>query len=416
VAAEPALSFADLLRRLRTEARLTQEELAEAAGISPRSVSDLERGINRTARKDTALLLADALSLTGQVRVLFVAPPPGWSTTTHTSRRRPAGTSPPGPRPVTAPPPGDPPGSVPKVASADEAAAWLDAQRPNLHAAVGFAAEAMPRYAVAIATAMGGFLRARGHWDRAAGQYQTALSAAHRAGDRPGQAGTLDELGQVQQLTGDYPAAVASHRQALAMFRRLGSRFDEADALSQLGFAARAVGDYPAAASYLQQGLEQFRDLGDRLGQAWALHGLGHLQRATGDYRAASASFGQVLRLYQDLGSRHGRAKALNSLGGLSLATSAAEEARHYHGQALAIAREIGAHGEEADALAGIGLSLLPGRPAEAAAPLRDALAIYQRIGSPVAQGIEDTLARYGLDAQHLTSPAGPPAAGGRLQ
>src|SRR5262245_9565220 len=71
--AEPGLSFAGLLRQLRTRARLTQEELAEAAGVSPRSVSDLERGINRTARKDTALLLADALSLTGQVRVLFVA-------------------------------------------------------------------------------------------------------------------------------------------------------------------------------------------------------------------------------------------------------------------------------------------------------------------------------------------------------
>ena len=394
------------------------------------------------------------------------------------------------------PPPGDPPGSAPKIASADEAAAWLDAQRPNLHAAVGFAAEAMPRYAVAIATTMGGFLRSRGHWDRAAGQYQTALSAAHRAGDRPGQAGTLDELGllqqlrgdypaasatlaqaaalyrdlgdqpgqahalnhlglvhqdtgdyqaaaashrqalalaraagdplaeavsltdlgQVQQLTGDYPAAVASHRQALAMFRSLGSRFDEADALCQLGFAARAMGDYPAAAAYLQQGLEQFRDLGDRLGQAWALHGLGHLQRATGDYPAASASFSQVLRLYQDLGSRHGVTKVLNSLGGLSLATSAAEEARRYHGQALAIAREIGAHGEEADALAGIGLSFLPGSPAEAAAPLRGALAIYQRIGSPDAQRIEDTLARHGLEAQHLTSPAGQPAADGRLQ
>jgi transcriptional regulator with XRE-family HTH domain len=52
---------------------LTQEELAEAAGISPRSVSDLERGINRTARKDTALLLAEALSRAGPVQALFVA-------------------------------------------------------------------------------------------------------------------------------------------------------------------------------------------------------------------------------------------------------------------------------------------------------------------------------------------------------
>jgi predicted ATPase/DNA-binding XRE family transcriptional regulator len=73
VAEQPAVSFAALLRRLRAEAKLTQEELAEAARLSPRSVSDLERGISRTARKDTALLLADALSLAGPVRVSFVA-------------------------------------------------------------------------------------------------------------------------------------------------------------------------------------------------------------------------------------------------------------------------------------------------------------------------------------------------------
>jgi len=44
----PALGFAELLRQLRAEARLTQEELAMAAGLSLRSVSDLERGINHT--------------------------------------------------------------------------------------------------------------------------------------------------------------------------------------------------------------------------------------------------------------------------------------------------------------------------------------------------------------------------------
>jgi len=73
VADQPVLSFAALLRKLRTEAQLTQEELAEVARLSPRSVSDLERGIHATARKDTALLLANALNLTEPVRELFVA-------------------------------------------------------------------------------------------------------------------------------------------------------------------------------------------------------------------------------------------------------------------------------------------------------------------------------------------------------
>jgi predicted ATPase/DNA-binding CsgD family transcriptional regulator/DNA-binding XRE family transcriptional regulator len=73
MAEQPASGFAGLLRQLRAEAQLTQDELAKAAGLSPRSVSDLERGINRTARQDTAVRLAGALGLAEPVRSLFVA-------------------------------------------------------------------------------------------------------------------------------------------------------------------------------------------------------------------------------------------------------------------------------------------------------------------------------------------------------
>jgi transcriptional regulator with XRE-family HTH domain len=72
---QPAIEYAGLLRQLRAEAGLTQEELATAAGLSPRTVSDLERGINLTPRKATAELLADALRLTGDKRAQFMAAP-----------------------------------------------------------------------------------------------------------------------------------------------------------------------------------------------------------------------------------------------------------------------------------------------------------------------------------------------------
>ena len=43
--------------------------------------------------------------------------------------------------------------------------------------------------------------------------------------DLPFRAWTLNDLGMVQQLTGDYPAAAAaSHQQALELFRDLGFR------------------------------------------------------------------------------------------------------------------------------------------------------------------------------------------------
>jgi transcriptional regulator with XRE-family HTH domain/tetratricopeptide (TPR) repeat protein len=76
---QPAIEYAELLRQLRVAQGLTQEELAAAARVSPRTVSDLERGINLAPRKATAALLADALHLTGHEREQFVA-----------ARRRPA--------------------------------------------------------------------------------------------------------------------------------------------------------------------------------------------------------------------------------------------------------------------------------------------------------------------------------------
>jgi predicted ATPase/DNA-binding XRE family transcriptional regulator len=63
MATEQHAAFGDLLRHARQTAGLTQEELAERAGVSARAVSNLERGINRSPRRDTMLLLADALDL-----------------------------------------------------------------------------------------------------------------------------------------------------------------------------------------------------------------------------------------------------------------------------------------------------------------------------------------------------------------
>src|ERR1700727_2655369 len=70
---EQQASFAGLLRDLRAEARLTQEELAEASGVRPRTVSDLERGVAVTPQRETIRRLADGLGLTELVRAQFEA-------------------------------------------------------------------------------------------------------------------------------------------------------------------------------------------------------------------------------------------------------------------------------------------------------------------------------------------------------
>src|SRR5438128_10800616 len=77
---EPALTFGELLKRYRVAASLTQEALAERARVSPRTISDLERGVTSWPYRDTVGLLAAALELTADERASLQA-----------ARRRPLG-------------------------------------------------------------------------------------------------------------------------------------------------------------------------------------------------------------------------------------------------------------------------------------------------------------------------------------
>nr|WP_280117160.1 helix-turn-helix domain-containing protein [Microbispora hainanensis] len=66
-------AFGALLRSHRLRLRLTQEALAERAGISSRSVAELERGRGRSPRPRSLEQLATALDLDGQEREEFIA-------------------------------------------------------------------------------------------------------------------------------------------------------------------------------------------------------------------------------------------------------------------------------------------------------------------------------------------------------
>src|SRR6478672_2590145 len=68
-----ATSFGEQLRRLRESAGLTQEELAERAGLTGKGVGALERGIRRHPYPHTVRALADALELSAAERAALAA-------------------------------------------------------------------------------------------------------------------------------------------------------------------------------------------------------------------------------------------------------------------------------------------------------------------------------------------------------
>ena len=70
---DPPAPFGEVLRHLRMAATLSQEELAERAGVSTRGISDLERGVRRRPRPETLRRLVDVLAPTERDRARLVA-------------------------------------------------------------------------------------------------------------------------------------------------------------------------------------------------------------------------------------------------------------------------------------------------------------------------------------------------------
>jgi tetratricopeptide (TPR) repeat protein len=331
------------------------------------------------------------------------------------------------------------PGLIPPLSSRDQALAWMRAERLNLQACVEQAA-ATGRHAeaIAIAEAMSTFLYDEGYWDQARSAYQTAAAAGKAAGDQPGVAAALinlgasqakalnyrgsvqyvigdyraatDTLSQARQLfrglsdpaghaevllrlaavqldTGDYPAAAATLAEALPIYRDLGDQPGQATTLGHLGTVAFETGDYPAAAEALGEALTRYRDLGDGVGQATVLGDMSAVQAATGDHRAASGSLTQALALSRSLRYRLGEANALNYLGALQYATGDYPAAAGAITQALGIYGEIGDTRGQARALSNLGaVQCATGDYPAAGTSLTQALGLGREIGDRSGQ------------------------------
>jgi len=263
-------------------------------------------------------------------------------------------------RPAPAPADDTIPAAVPALAGREQALGWARAERVSLLACLDHATgTGQHARVIALTAGLAGLLALDGPWADAITRHTAAIQAARYLGDRLGQAGALNDLGDIRRLTGDYPAAAQALEQALGIYR----------------------------------------DLGDRRGQANALHYLGYVRMSTGDYPAAAQAQEQALGIYRDQGFRGGEAEALNESGALRRVSGDLAQAAECHRQALDLARAIASTWDEAHALAGLGrCALAAGHATQAKALLHQALEIFQRIGAAEAPDL-----RAELDT--LTSP-----------
>jgi tetratricopeptide (TPR) repeat protein len=206
--------------------------------------------------------------------------------------------------------------------------------------------------------AKGGAAHARiGRLHRALGEYPRALQhlgLAHElftlAGDRPGMAATLDDIGRVHFLTGDSEESMRCHRAALGEREALRDERGKALTLSWMGLVQVQAGQLARAQQCFRRALRISQATHDGHRIVFSLLDLGAVEREAGHADRAQALLEEARRVVRDMGDRLYECHLQIEIGDCLLAQGQPAAAENELMAAREIARQFGAKRLLADA------------------------------------------------------------------
>jgi tetratricopeptide (TPR) repeat protein len=233
-----------------------------------------------------------------------------------------------------------------------QALAWLDAQRPNLLAAVQHTAEHGPRpVAWRLADTLRGYYYLRVYtldWLVVAG---AGLAAAEAGEDLPAQAAAEHSLADLHRRIGRFQRAIEHYTRAATLSQQAGWREGQTSTLGGLGTTYFHLGRLPESAEHFTQALALARKHGQTTRQAARLGNLGLVYWLQGRLQQAADQHTQALALSRQLGSRRNEAVGLANLGESYHSLGRFDDALDCLTTALTLHRELGDRGGEAEAL-----------------------------------------------------------------
>ena len=271
-----------------------------------------------------------------------------------------------------------------------EALNWLDAERPNLVAAVQYAAEHGPRpMAWLLADALRGYFYLRMYTVDWLAVAHAALSAARTDGELQaqaaahisladldwrhslhrqatehyvralassretdwieGQAAVLGNLGTVYWQLGRLATAAMHYREAFALNRRAGWLEGQATNLVNLATVHWQLGELTESANHNTQAIALNRKVGSRTGEALALNNLGETYHLQGRLDQALDCLTRALNLYREIGNRGSEPEALRCLAAVHRDAGNLSQALELAHAALTLARDTGSRRHETD-------------------------------------------------------------------
>ncbi|MBO8191923.1 tetratricopeptide repeat protein [Streptomyces oryzae] len=263
------------------------------------------------------------------------------------------------------------------------AIAWYETERDNLATAVRIASSAgMDRIAWQIPAVLTMVIADREPADAWLPAQRVALESARRAGDRYGEAITLDNLGIAYRHLFRLSEAEECFDAALSIFRELGSTFGHARAANGMGVAYMLAHRVDDAAACFERALEQARGLDDPVYVGAFSRNLGWALLEQDDLDQAESWLSRSASLLADADEPLERAEALTLLSAVHRRAGRSSQANQLAEQALAIAGEADGTLFEALALLELGrVCLAQENGADALGHLQQAAVLFQRVG-----------------------------------
>lgn len=202
---------------------------------------------------------------------------------------------------------------------------------------------------------IGRLYRDTGALDEADRHLSAGLALFERTNDERGIAASLDDMGKIRWLKGDYPSALADMRKGLAMRRQLGDRRGIALSLNNVGLVLQDSGEYEEATRALEQSLAIRREIGDLVGIVTTLNNIGTVAQDQNDHAQALAFYQEAHTLAKEIGDKNRVALSLTNLGEALYRLGKAEKSIEILEQAERMFEELGDKLGLAEAVRGLG-------------------------------------------------------------
>jgi CHAT domain-containing protein/tetratricopeptide (TPR) repeat protein len=216
--------------------------------------------------------------------------------------------------------------------------------------------------------------------------YNEALPLWREAGDKRGEAYTLNQIGLVRSRTGEPKKAIEFYEQAMALWRDVGDRLNEANELTNIGTAYWRQSESEKALEYNGRALSVARAAGYREVEALALNNIGAEYGASGQPQEALKYFGQALPL---IGNQKLQAVTLNNMATDCIQLGEFQRAVEYLNRSLTLRRAVGDRRGEAITLHNIGRAYAElGEPTQALEYYNQALVLGREVGDHRGEAI----------------------------